>query len=54
MPAVRPNNFWLARVLQAASCDSGRAQSGYRKAPRQAEVARIAKLHTASAANSAR
>ena len=39
IPAVRPNNFWLARVLQAASCGSGQSSKiGYRKAPRQAET----------------
>ena len=27
MPAVRPSNFWLARVLQAASCDSGQSSN---------------------------
>ena len=46
MPAVRPSNFWLARVLQAASCDSGQSsKSAIGKHHARQRRARVAKLH---------
>ena len=46
MPAVRPSNFWLARVLQAASCDSGQSsKSAIGKHHARQRRARVAKLY---------